>query len=540
MDSGIPTVGAVLIIVSLGINAFTQQALRSVPCQVDDPGQQASISIAQTALGGTYRAIFSAQGGKGGAMATVLDVAMKAAFITGLADVESASLPLFTCASGNCSFPVYGGITHSTITFEIECVDISPLIVQVDYEYGSANYTNYTIPDGPTLTYTWASQRVPMDTEWDIPLQWYPYYNATASSWYGSQVNFTYPRGASFFFMTPTTSTCEDLSKFPNYREGAPPLPRVNASSCSSSTYTEKVSTLPGFYGLTAGACNLYPTLQRYHGVVTEGQLSEHSVLSQPILLQTAEEDPNFFIDDAEGVGREPYFWTLLDPCFIDGIGYTSSNLSAAPGRLVDIKDGNNTLHTGPEECLYGLSYFWYFGLEQLVDELLMDESCGATANETAIVCDKWWLNSLWNERNSSFASIQTAFDRAAKSMTNRLRAIGTDWQGARTLVPGTVLQTAICVEVEWQWLFFPGTIALATTIMFVAVIVKSVQMADKWGVWKSSVLPFLIYGVEEEAKTPGHTGESGIKEHAKATSVSFKANGDGWRVQLLRDENKS
>lgn len=83
----------------------------------------------------------------------------------------------------------------------------------------------------------------------------------------------------------------------------------------------------------------------------------------------------------------------------------------------------------------------------------------------------------------------------------------------------------------EWQWLFFPGTIALATHFVFVVVIVKSVQITDKWGVWKSSVLPFLIYGVEEEAKTPGHMGENGIVEHVKTTPCAVR--GEQGRVEL-------
>lgn len=518
------------MITSLGINAFTQQALRSVPCQVDDPGQQASISIAQSALEGTYRASFVEH--KSWTTTTRLDERVKAAFITGLTDAESASSPPFTCASGNCSFPAYGGITHSTVMLEIECVDISSLIVQVDYD----NFTNYTIPGGgPTLTYAWIPQAIPEKTDWDIPLQWLQYYNATI--WNGPEINFSHPEGTSFSFMMPTADSCGDISKFPNYTQGIlNPLPRVNASSCSSSMYTENVSTLPGFYGLTAAACNLYPSLQRYHGAVVDGRLSEHSISSQPASLETPGDGVDykmFFVDEGS---RKPYYWTFLDPCYIDEVDYTSSNSSAAPVKMVNITDRNNVLHTGPEECFYGLSYHWETGLQKLLAELFYDESCAATTNETAIVCDNWWLNALWKERNSSFLSTQTALNRAAKSMTNRLRGIGTDWQGTRTYVTGTVLQTEICVALEWQWLLFPGGIALVTTIMFVAVIVNSVRMADNWGVWKSSVLPFLIYGVEEEAQTPGKLGENEIVEHAKATQVSFKANRDGWRFRFIRD----
>ena len=526
MNSGIATIGTVVIILSLGINAFTQQALRSVPCQIEDLRQQASIPIAQSALAGTY---FGSRGAEGGWVSSV-DVGTKTAFIGGLADVDLASVPSFTCVSGNCSFPAHGGITHSTITFEIECFDISSRIVQVDHGEHS---TDYMIPYGPTLTYNWTRDTVSDSTGWDLPLQWASYYNATMTG--SRQNNFTYSKGIPFTFIMPTTSACQDISKFSGYRQGtADPLPRVQANSCTSSTYAANVSTLPGFYGLTAGACNLYPALQRYHGVVIEGRLSEYSISSQPVLLEfpgneSADKDL-FYVDEGS---RQPYYWKFLDPCYIDEAVYTPSNFSTAPGKLVNITDGNNVSHTGPEECFYGLSYHWYTSLHVLTTELFWDHTCQPTTNETAIVCDKWWLNALWNERNSSFESTQAALTRATKSMTNRLRAVGTDWQGKRTLVNGTVLYTDICVALEWQWLFFPGVIALATTVMFVAVIVKSIHMADKWGVWKSSVLPFLMYGVEEEDKTPGHMGENDIIEHAKAMPVSFKENKDGWRFRF-------
>lgn len=519
-----------MIILSLGINAFTQQALRSVPCQVDDPTQKASISIAQSALDGTY---FAIRRGPGKSWLNTVDVGMKTAFIGGLTDVDLASVPPFTCPSGNCSFPAYGGITHSTITFEVECHDISSQIVQFDHGEHS---TDYMIPAGPTLTYNWTLDTAIHSTGWDIPLQWSTYYNATVR---GSRHDgFAYPKGVPFYFMMPTTSNCQDVTKFPDYRQGNPdPLPRVDAKSCASSPYTANVSTLPGFYGLTAGACDLYPSLQRYHGAVVKGRLSEYSISGPPVPLEylgdeSAETDL-FRIDEGS---KKSYYWTFLDPCYIDGDVYTSSNFSTAPGKLVNIMDRNNMAHTGPEECFYGLSYHWHNVLHVLMTEIFYGDSCEATTNETSIICDNWWLNALWNERNSSFSSTHTAINRATKAMTNRLRAIGTDWQGTRTSVTGTVLQTDICVAFEWQWLLFPGTIAFVTTVMFVMVIVKSAQMADKWGVWKSSVLPFLIYGVEEESKTPGHMGETGIVEHAKATPVLFEGNRDRWRFRFTRD----
>jgi hypothetical protein len=91
MDSDIPKFSTVVIILSLGISASTQQALRSVSCQVDDPTQEASISIAQSALEGTY---FAMNRGPEKGWLNTADVGIKTTFIGGLADVDLASFPV--------------------------------------------------------------------------------------------------------------------------------------------------------------------------------------------------------------------------------------------------------------------------------------------------------------------------------------------------------------------------------------------------------------------------------------------------------------
>lgn len=104
-------VGCLVIIFSVGIGPFTQQAVKTVPCNVAFTATSSSIQVANTNLFVNYSRT------KPGYYD--LDLESKAAILQSLANPSGNRSSLTAdCSTGNCTFPSYGGVAHSSIETE--------------------------------------------------------------------------------------------------------------------------------------------------------------------------------------------------------------------------------------------------------------------------------------------------------------------------------------------------------------------------------------------------------------------------------------
>lgn len=87
-----------------------------------------------------------------------IKTAIKTAIINGLAGLQLLSAVSAPRGTGNCWFPSYGNITHSTLGIESMCVDISPLLIQTDNSTAS--------PENRSKAFWWTN---------DTFLQGYPF-----------------------------------------------------------------------------------------------------------------------------------------------------------------------------------------------------------------------------------------------------------------------------------------------------------------------------------------------------------------------------
>lgn len=86
----------------------------------------ASISIAKTlADGGGLQQIYNNDD-----FLTRLDMPLRAALVSGLAETQSPNSLTPTCTSRNCTFPTTDSISYSSLGFSSECIDISSLTTQ--------------------------------------------------------------------------------------------------------------------------------------------------------------------------------------------------------------------------------------------------------------------------------------------------------------------------------------------------------------------------------------------------------------------------
>ncbi|KAK7974379.1 hypothetical protein PG989_016227 [Apiospora arundinis] len=299
----------------------------------------------------------------------------------------------------------------------------------------------------------------------------------------------------------PTVSPCQNRSDYEDYLgiDHYRPMPPVNAKSCSQLNLPG-VSTLPGLFSVVAAECLFYPAIQHYTGSVVNGALTE------------------------ERIG---------DPIFLNNLD--------VPGGLVTIDNA-----TAPERCLYGfrseLDKVYFGGYEdnfdfpRLIFGSAPTEFCATLYNFTALSCESWWLNNIFNGGHATVESIDTLIGSGIKSYTNQLRAYGTDWDNNPLKASGTVMETTVCTQFNWVWLVYPLAMLIGTLILFMAICISSSGLFGggvQETVWKSSVLPLLFYGLEAqyERDDPNLATADELRKTARGIKVDFSSRGGGWRL---------
>lgn len=461
---------------------------------------------------------------------STLDVFMKTAIINGISGLQSLGTVSASCDTGNCSFTTYGDTTHSTLGIDSMCLDVSPSLTQTDNSTvsspdGSDTYvwTNYTFPQRkPTISYLVGGE---LEGGWiGAGAKWFPLFSLDT----GEMLNTTispdlsqqeqYLISMSFFqktFMIPTLSPCIERSAYP---PTADPLPLINTSSCPQLGMIN-VSSFPGYFSLAAVQCYLYPSIRHYAGSIVNGQIQE-TLIGDPVPLNLGTNSMNRYTEN----DTDLLYYAFLDPCIIEDTVYTNANFSQVPGDRVTIRQRNDSKITGPELCLYGVSYGAMYALGDVLDYFAFSQvdmfehpsySCTPNVDHTKMSCPStWWLEPLFNGGNASFDSISAMMSRTADAITNQLRMNGTDWYGNPSNVTGTAFQTVVCTQFQWGWLLFPAGVVLASAVLLAATAWRS---SSRWGklrsnrgglrglpVWKSSILPLLFYGLEDGARLKG------------------------------------
>lgn len=92
--------------------------------------------------------------------------------------------------------------------------------------------------------------------------------------------------------------------------------------------------------------------------------------------------------------------------------------------------------------------------------------------------------------------NVSAHLSRMATALTNQIRAVGSGNQDVR----GTAYNEEAYIRVQWAWLTFPIALLTLCLIFLVATIMKTSNGAT--GIWKTSAMPTLIYGLPKEAQT--------------------------------------
>ncbi|KAI9776888.1 MAG: hypothetical protein M1839_009336 [Geoglossum umbratile] len=503
--------GCCIYLVSFAIGPFTQQSIKSIPCNKLVIGVNSSLPIAK------FVSVDSLL--QGGFSDSFIDLGMRGAVINRLANLRGNDSTISaTCPTGNCTFTSYNGITHSSIGFCSKCMDSTLQIRETARSPLPGSF--YTLPNGLSLTEgITLSERTFLNVSFGdstaatkFPF-WHPSNNVTVLS----------------FTTLPCTS---------DHVSGTTSCPHrgLNFQNLTN-------------IDIVAATCTLYPCLKDYYAEFRNGSLREEVISTTELQNNT-----RYTFPDSKGVSYD--INSIRIPCVVNGLQYDIGNFSKVPDLnnsfvLIQV-DGKNV--TAPQQCHYKMDEDYLGALIYFLDQALtgdcvssynssnLDLSKNSNPNNrllNGVECPNWWLTPLYNSGNASMETISKAMDDLTTSITNRIRITGFDSTGLNQgLVNGTVYETAVCTRFDWYWLLFPvSLLALATILLILAILGGRYQP-----IWKSSILPLLFCGFGRQDQE--HLGKpvelDDMYVIADNTTVDLSRNVDkAWRIWFERELHK-
>jgi hypothetical protein len=116
--------------------------------------------------------------------------------------------------------------------------------------------------------------------------------------------------------------------------------------------------------------------------------------------------------------------------------------------------------------------------------------------------------------------------EKLAVAMTNRIRS-----SESGEMLQGEAFYGEQYILVQWEWLIFPFLLLVLCLVFLVSTIIKTSKDTST-GIWKTSAMPTLIYGLPKDAQSklsPSSTWNNSDKSSRK---VRIKLLPDrGWRV---------
>jgi hypothetical protein len=408
-----------------GIGPISQQAVSSVVCSSPANGQQATITVAfkmPNREGDMYSATLE----------SLVDIPLMGGIVNSLANPNQNQTGLVSgCSTGNCTFPMINGITHSTIGMCSQCIDITSEL-QVNTS-GASNIG--TLPNGLFLWYLDAL-------------------NATGGS---------------------DSSGSSELDSILSQVEDHGFAAIMSASIFNWTIIARSRSNMTR--PVISTACSIYPCMRHYAGLMDRGEFNE-TLVSTVLALPFG-----------------PYFGPYAGinaSCVIDGSAYDLTRILPNQIGIVQNRSVFLTLDKGnltlPSQCINEIDSYYVIDLHSFLSIILTGD-CSMFSPRCE---EQWWLGALWNSGNATFDTVQSTFNSIAESITNRMRIQGYDPRTNGTaLVYGTVIETTTCITFFRKWILFP-TLLIILTIVCLAITMAQPIYGVETPSWKSSILPLL------------------------------------------------
>jgi hypothetical protein len=500
LGGGFATALAALVMVfSLAIGPFVQQAIKTTSCAHSVQGMNASLPSAHFV---PWQARFGEPN-----IATESVTELYNAVLASLnGGVDAVENQIGICSTSNCTFPNGDPIDISTtssfsnVGMCSSCVDVSPLVESVENNDTVENIT-WSLPNGQSITFS-------KDTTMD-------FFVANVSMdgdflWLGSLLSPEFAQ-ASQWAVAMVTSLALSSSQC---GDTATPYCQANMPLANG----DKMA------GPIAAACALYPCIRRTVPSITNNKLSE-------VLIDTTKLWPvvfDSFTDDTinitynierlsvfDGTYFDPFedYAEVQLPCRVNKTIYTSQNASGAPNatRLVLYElSSNGTFQiknvSAPEPCIYRQNAWFTLTVANILKTFL-PQTCFYDSDFGINCFGNIWgigngMYTLYGNANVTVSAIHDYSESFAMALTNRYRSsfggsvYVADSQSdlPQGELQGVAWQNSLCTSAQWEWLLLPALLVLLTCFLLLWTVAESWRRRNIEPVWKENVLPVLLY----------------------------------------------
>lgn len=510
------TLAALITVLSLAVDPFAQEVVRYYSCQ-----SPAAFTNATAPRTGFFQEMGKSRIGAGQNLATA---GMQAAINAGIFAPSALRVPL-DCPSGNCNFTT----PYHSLGYCSSCTDRSDdLLIDVQANNRSTfPITNTSLPSGLE-----AINRG---------------YNAATSfftSGTGSKAGYEVILGAAASYETGELT------------EG------INCTDAERQDATSSWRCR----GYGAASCSLRPCIHSYTAEIRNGTAREVDIGTSEEwgsgfqLSPASVNVPCLTTEQRDALVAEKYpvdqntTWLAYNRTIAPG---TNGSFYGGAQSTADLSN-RVTTDIVPPHCMYGFYSLSINSIDQYLDLLLNGSIIpygSAFRSNTSPA-----IEAMYNDRNTSFAHIESLFQNISLAITSYIRQHGNEtvYPGMNSsdisFAPnqaayGIILEDGTCINVRWWWLIYPGVLVVLTTMVLLATIVASLQGADATGgvnpgtrvplhstTWKDSPLPLLYHGLERSIATHASTAApvpiGALEKHAKSLRVQLGVGDEGLRLK--------
>ncbi|KAL9616257.1 MAG: hypothetical protein Q9160_008863 [Pyrenula sp. 1 TL-2023] len=459
----LPCLGAVVTIIALAIDPFTQQILQYYNCLEPKEGFSATIPRADSYAAAKPWIIGL------DSVSNALDGPMTASLFQGLINPpanSTASIPI-NCQSGNCSFPLTDGIAYRSLGVCSTVDDISHTINTTGGEGSLSNFaTRWSLDAFGLATEIHAKALLVIADAVQDP----------------NDLNTTERRPLSDIKGLIVNDRC----------------PNSMDRGCASPW---------------AFSAQLYPCVRAYGDVhVSNSVLQEHIVSAMAIPYKN-------FTNLSGGYSLAGNYPSLPGIDCTPSSGRQGNKATATglyqSGLRYVVDEYDNTSDTDPNTlwydpaCTYDVgsatNYAFWTYIASFFGSTDEPAFFGPVLSSRQFGSTDAWLERLYADGASNLTVTKAYFEGLANALTQVIRQQGDPQTGNPAV--GTALINQTCIRVQWAWLTLPIALLFSTFVFFIGMVVQSRKYTRKGAVkgrrkvWKSSALPLLWCGLDHETR---------------------------------------
>lgn len=504
-QSILPMFGALLVLLALAIDPFTQQIVNYYNCSRQVLNVNATIPRTNNFTSPSWHLPAYGADGSGSGNITI-DLGRQGAMFSGLfksSAVDASYVPAH-CPTGNCTFDPYWSLGMCS-----SCTDMTSKVSFKckPYSWWNESSTLHNWPTiAPVCNFSWPYGRLSLSA---APQNYtYPQFNMTGGSIGSRSPN---PSLVTFNFLKWTNNSV-------------------------SGPFSDSVEALPEeAKGVGAATCTLYPCFREYAARVQGGTFEEVVLSSDPaaVIDETYTAYHGGF--DTGFVSARIGCLDAADKAALKAMGYNV----AMPARwlAIDGPDFATAAEKINSQCLFSMVGPYWPGAGQLFGELFRTESNSNYEGIYGGLPEEYTtstiLHAFYDYGSITFATLNDRFDGIAQSLTSYIRRIPGDVPTHdRSPATGRVWTNDTCVAVRWSWIVLPAAL-LAFGTFYLALVLSMLARKANQTMWKSSSVAMLSHGLDEPTRTTLSSlyGLSEMEKKSRDISVQLMRSENGWTL---------